>query len=108
MFSPPTLGSGARRLYYIATNYPDAAAIIEGNEDGPTVCFGELWHSIPDFEDLPGVPVKIEMDTVRGRVVMTLVAVKRDPRYRTANFLFQRDYTDVKMPDIFGGKNPAG
>jgi len=61
--------------------------------------------SIPDFRDLPGVPVKIEMDTVRGRVVMTLVAVKRDP-IPNSEFSIPADYTDVKMPDIFGGKNP--
>jgi hypothetical protein len=61
--------------------------------------------SIPDFRDLPGVPVKIEMDTVRGRVVMTLVAVKRDP-IPNSEFSIPADYTDVKMPDIFSGKNP--
>jgi hypothetical protein len=66
--------------------------------------------SIPDFRDLPGVPVKIEMDTVRGRVVMTLVAIKRDP-IPNSEFSVPADYTDVKMPDILGRKsvpdNPA-
>jgi len=60
--------------------------------------------SVPDFRNLPGVPVKIEMDTVRGRVVMTLVAVKRDP-IPNSEFSVPADYTDVKMPDIFGRKN---
>ena len=60
--------------------------------------------NIPDFRDLPGVPVKIEMDTVRGHVVMTLVSVKRDP-IPSSEFSVPADYTEMKMPDIFGGKN---
>src|SRR5438477_155981 len=60
--------------------------------------------NIPDFRDLPGVPVKIEMDTVRGHVVMTLVSVKRD-LIPSSEFSVPADYTEMKMPDIFGGKN---
>jgi hypothetical protein len=36
---------------------------------------------------------------------MTLVAVKRD-LIPDSEFSVPRDYTDVKMPDIFSGKNP--
>jgi len=94
-----------KATYYIATNYPDAAAIMKEMKTAQPSALANSGTSIPDFRDLPGVPVKIEMDTVRGRVVMTLVAVKRDP-IPNSEFSIPADYTDVKMPDIFGGKNP--
>lgn len=95
-----------KATYYIATNYPDAAAIMKEMKTAQPSALANSGTSIPDFRDLPGVPVKIEMDTVRGRVVMTLVAVKRDP-IPNSEFSVPRDYTDVKMPDIFSRKNPA-
>ena len=94
-----------KATYYIAANYPDAAAILKEMKTAQPSALANSGTSIPDFRDLPGVPVKIEMDTVRGRVVMTLVAVKRD-LIPDSEFSVPRDYTDVKMPDIFSGKNP--
>ena len=94
-----------KATYYIAANYPDAAAIMQEMKVAQPSALANSGTSIPDFRDLPGVPVKIEMDTVRGRVVMTLVAVKRD-LVPDSEFSVPRDYTDVKMPDIFSGRNP--
>src|SRR5258708_40333927 len=93
-----------KATYYIAINYPDAAAIMEEMKTAQPSALANSGTSIPDFRDLPGVPVKIEMDTVRGRVVMTLVALKRDP-IPNSEFSIPADYTDVTMPDIFGGRN---
>src|SRR5438552_12764198 len=66
-----------KATYYIATNYPDAAAILQEMKAAQSSVLANSGANIPDFADLPGVPVKIEMDTVRGHVVMTLVSVKR-------------------------------
>jgi hypothetical protein len=93
-----------KATYYIATNYPDAAAIMKEMKTAQPSAVANSGTSIPDFRDLPGVPLKIEMDTVRGRVVMTLIAVKRDP-IPNSEFSVPADYTDVKMPDILGRKN---
>ena len=100
-----------KATYYIAMNYPDGPAIIQEMKAAQPSAFVNSGTNIPDFRDLPGVPVKIEMDTARGHVVMTLIAAKRDP---IPNSIFDvpANYTDMKMPDLFGGKkipeNPAG
>src|SRR5438046_8759698 len=60
-----------KATYYIASNYPDAAAIMKEMTTAQPSGLANSGTSIPDFRDLPGVPVNIEMDTVRGPVVMT-------------------------------------
>src|SRR5213080_4713199 len=93
-----------KATYYIASNYPDGAAIMKEMKTAQPSALANSGTNIPDFRDLPGVPVKIEMDTVRGHVVMTLVSVKRDP-IPSSEFSVPADYTEMKMSDIFGGKN---
>lgn len=100
-----------KATYYIAMNYPDGPAIIQEMKAAQPSALANSGTNIPDFRDLPGVPVKIEMDTVRGHVVMTLISAKRDPIPNSV-FDVPANYTDMKMPDLFGGKsvpgNPAG
>src|SRR5204863_4174301 len=95
-----------KATYYIAANYPDAAAIMKEMKTAQPSALANSGTNVPDFRDLPGVPVKIEMDTVRGRVVMTLVSIKRDP-IPDSIFSVSVDYTEVKMTNIFGGKNAS-
>src|SRR5438445_13592410 len=68
-----------KATYYIATEYPDAAAIMKEMKMAQPSVLANSGANVPDFRDLPGIPVKIEMDTARGRVVMTLVSIRRDP-----------------------------
>jgi Domain of unknown function (DUF4412) len=103
--------SVGKATYYIAMNYPDGPAIIQEMKAAQPSTLANSGTNIPDFRDLPGVPVKIEMDTARGHVVMTLISAKRDPIPNSV-FDIPANYTDMKMPDLFGGKkvpeNPAG
>ena len=92
-----------KATYYIATNYPDAAAIIKEMKAAQPSAFANSGTSMPDFRDLPGVPVKIEMDTPQGHVVMTLVSARRDPIPNSV-FAVPAGYTDMKLPDVLGGK----
>jgi len=96
-----------KATYYIAMNYPDGPAIIQEMKAAQPSAFANSGSNIPDFRDLPGVPVKIEMDTARGHVVMTLISAKRDPIPNSV-FDVPANYTDMKMPDLFGGKNIPG
>ena len=102
--------SVGKATYYIAMNYPDGPAIIQEMKAAQPSAFANSGTNIPDFRDLPGVPVKIEMDTARGHVVITLISAKRDPIPNSV-FDVPANYTDMKMPDLFGGKkvpeNPA-
>ena len=93
-----------KATYYIATDYPDGAAIMKEMKTAQPSALANSGTNVPDFRDLPGVPVKIEMDTVRGHVVMTLVSIKRDP-IPNSEFSIPAHYTEIKMPDIFGGKS---
>jgi hypothetical protein len=99
--------SVGKATYYIAMNYPDGPAIIQEMKAAQPSAFANSGTNIPDFRDLPGVPVKIEMDTPRGHVVMTLISAKRDPIPNSV-FDVPANYTDMKMPDFFGGKNIPG
>src|SRR5437660_8495984 len=54
-----------KATYYIATEYPDAAAIMKEMKMAQPSVLANSGANIPDFRDLPGVPMKIEMDTVR-------------------------------------------
>jgi hypothetical protein len=103
--------SVGKATYYIAMNYPDGPAIIQEMKAAQPSALANSGTNIPDFRDLPGVPVKIEMDTARGHVVMTLISAKRDPIPNSV-FDIPANYTDMKMPDLFGGKkapdNQAG
>jgi Domain of unknown function (DUF4412) len=92
-----------KATYYIAMNYPDGPAIIPEMKASQPSALANSGTNIPDFRDLPGVPVKIEMETARGHVVMTLVSAKRDP-IPASTFDVPVNYTDMKMPDLFGGK----
>jgi Domain of unknown function (DUF4412) len=95
-----------KATYYIAINYPDGAAILQEMKTAQSTALANSGTNIPDFHDLPGVPVKIEMDTARGHVVMTLLSAKRDPIPGSV-FDVPPNYADMKMPDLFGGKVPG-
>ena len=99
-----------KATYYIAANYPDGPAILQEMKAAQPTALSNSGTNIPDFRDLPGVPVKIEMDTARGHVVMTLISAKRDPIPNSV-FDVPSNYTAMKMPDLFGDKkvpqNPA-
>jgi Domain of unknown function (DUF4412) len=93
-----------KATYYIAPNYPDGAAILKEMQATQPAALANVTTNMPDFRDLPGVPVKIEMDAQGRHIVMTLSSIKRDP-VPDAEFAVPPGYTDMKMPEIFGGKN---
>jgi hypothetical protein len=92
-----------KATYYIALNYPDAAAILKEMQAAQPPALANAATNMPDFRNLPGVPVKIEMDAQNRHVVMTLVSVKRDP-IPDSEFVVPSDYSEMKMPEMFGGK----
>jgi hypothetical protein len=93
-----------KAIYYIATNYPDGAAILQEMQATQPAAFANSTTHMPDFRDLPGVPIKIEIDSQKRHIVTTLVSIKRDP-IPDSEFIVPAGYSDVKMPEIFGGKN---
>lgn len=92
-----------RATYYIAPNYPDAAAILKEMQATQPAALANTTAHIPDFRNLPGVPIKIEMDAQNRHIVMTLVSIKRDP-ISDSQFAIPAGYSEMKMPEIFSGK----
>jgi Domain of unknown function (DUF4412) len=93
-----------KATYYIAPNYPDAAAILQEMQATQPAALASAATNMPGFRDLPGVPVKIEMDAQGRHIVMTLLSLKRDP-IPASEFVIPPGYSDMKMPEIFGGKH---
>jgi hypothetical protein len=92
-----------KATYYIALNYPDAPAILKEMQATQPAALTNAATNMPDFRNLPGVPVKIEMDAQNRHIVMTLVSIKRDP-IADSEFAVPADYSEMKMPEIFSGK----
>jgi hypothetical protein len=96
-----------KATYYIAPNYPDAAAILKEMQSAQPAALADATTHMPDFRNLPGVPIKIEMDAQNRHIVMTLVSIKRDP-IPDADFVVPSDYSEMKMPEIFGSRKAPG
>jgi hypothetical protein len=105
VYSVDTIAGKA--TYYLAPNYPEAAAILKEMQAMEPEALAHATVNIPDFRDLPGVPMKVEIDGQNHHTVMTLVSIKRDP-VPDNTFSVPADYTDMRMPDIFGGKIRSG
>jgi Domain of unknown function (DUF4412) len=93
-----------KATYYIAPSYPDGSAILQEMQAAQPSALASTATNMPDFRDLPGVPVKIEMDAQNRHIVMTLVSIKRDS-IPASEFVVPPGYSEMKMPEIFGGKN---
>jgi hypothetical protein len=103
LYSADTVAGKA--TYYIAPDYPDGAAILKEMQTlQPTALANAAPGKLPDFRDLPGVPVKIEIDSHGRQTVMTLVSINRDP-IPDAEFTVPPAYTEIKVPQILGGKS---
>ncbi|MBV9009533.1 MAG: DUF4412 domain-containing protein [Verrucomicrobia bacterium] len=99
-------GAG-KATYFIAPEYPDGSAILKEMQAlQPTALANAAGAHMPDFRDLPGVPVKIEIDSHGRQTVITLVSIKRDP-IPDAEFTVPADYTEIKVPAILGGRKAA-
>ena len=100
-------GSDFKATYWIATNYPDGAAILKQLQ----TIKAEAWNStnshIPDYRDFPGLPIKTVMSTGGKEFTTTLTSIKQDP-LNDSEFALPKDYKEMTMPDIFGGAKAPG
>jgi hypothetical protein len=65
-----------------------------------------LAKGITDYRDLPGLPLRTEVNLDGGNAVSTIVAVKTDP-ISDAEFVPPKDFTEAKVPNIqISGDNP--
>lgn len=94
--------------YWIATNYPDGAAILKQMQNVLPKAWGSVNTGMPDYSDLPGLPLKsiVSMKEPKLTSTITVASVKQAPVDET-EFKIPTDYKEMKIPDIFGGGKKA-
>src|SRR6059058_651496 len=110
-------GPDFKATYWIASNYPDGAAILAQLQSIKS----ELWNAanpgVPDYRDFPGLPIRTRMTTtIQGQatksggtateVTSTIISVNQNP-ISDSEFTVPSDFKETKLPDIFDKKNTA-
>ncbi len=91
-----------KATYWIATNYPDGAAILKQLQAIKMDALNGPNSHMPDYRDFPGVPVKTVLSTGGKEMTTILNSIKQDAVSDT-EFAVPSDYKEMSMPDIFGG-----
>jgi len=109
-------GPDFKATYWIASNYPDGAAILAQLQS----VRAEFWNAanpgVPDYRDFPGLPIRTRMTTKQGQVTKagesaaeitsTIISVNQNP-ISDNEFTVPSDFKETKLPDIFDKKNTA-
>jgi len=110
-----------KATYWIALNYPDGAAILKQLQAIKSEAWNATNTKVPDYRDFPGLPIRTHItmtkphegtasnSTVPGsgtEITTTLTSIKQDP-LSDAEFAVPKDYQEMSMSDIFGGKKAA-
>ncbi len=114
-------GPEFKATFWIATNYPDGAAILAQLQSIKS----EFWNAantrMPDYRDFPGVPIRTRMVITKPdqanktgattpsratEITTTIASVSQNP-LSDAEFMVPSDFKETKLPDIFGKKNTA-
>ena len=92
-------GPDLKATYWIASKYPDGAAILKEMQSLKS----ETWTAgnarMPDYRDFPGLPIKTVISVGGNQITSTIISVKKDP-VSDAEFSIPKDFREVKTPDI--------
>ena len=92
--------------YWIAPNFPNSAEIMKQLQAIIPAAWTDLAKGIMDYRDLPGFPLRTQVNLGDGDVISTLVAVKTDV-LNDAEFVAPKDFSEMKLPNIqISGDNP--
>lgn len=101
-----TEGEKFHARYWVAKSYPDYAAILRQMEVMKNGAFAAISKSMPDFHALPGLPLRSHVKLQnQGEVTSTIASVSQSP-IPDSEFAIPAGYTEMKMPDFLGGKQP--
>ena len=109
-------GPDFKATYWIASNYPDGAAILAQLQSVGSEFWNAANPGVPDYRDFPGLPIRTRMTTkqaeatkLRGsaaEITSTIVSVNQNP-ISDDEFTVPSDFKETKLPDIFDKKNTA-
>ncbi len=101
-------GPSSKTTYWIAMNYPNASKILKEMEMMQSSQWNIQQTGMPDFRDLPGLPLRITVYSGGKEITSNLVSLKQDAIADT-EFSLPADYSEIKMPAILsGGKKAPG
>ena len=92
--------------YWIAPDFPNSAEIMKQLQAIIPAAWTDLAKGMLDYRDLPGYPLRTQVNLGDGEVISTLVTLKTDP-LSDAEFVPPKDFTEMKMPNIkISGDSP--
>ena len=95
--------------YWIATNYPDSAAIMTDLQRLSNQTLGPASVGTPNYRDFPGIPLRTQLTIGKAQVVSTVKSISRES-LPDSLFAPPADFQEIKMGDMakmLGGKRPA-
>lgn len=93
-----------RTSYWVARDYPNYQAIVKQMAVLQNGAFAALRKGLPDFKDLPGLPLRTEVKADgQSQMTSTIESVATTP-LTDAEFAIPPGYSEMKMPDFLGGK----
>jgi hypothetical protein len=92
--------------YWVATTYPDWHNILSQMTVLQKGAFASLTQGMPDYHALPGLPLRTQVK-VEGQpeITSTIESVSLAP-VSDADFAVPSGYSEVKMPDLSGSRQP--
>jgi hypothetical protein len=104
-------GPDFKAVYWIAPKYPNGADILKQLQAVKSEAWNAAGMNWPDYRDFPGIPLRTRLTTKNpaahgGEITTTIASVKQDS-LSDSEFAVPPDFKEVKVPDIFGGKELA-
>ena len=92
-------GKNFKARYWIAPTYPNSAEIMKQLQTVIPAAWNDLAKGMIDYRDLPGFPIKTQVNVGDDEITSTVVAVKIDP-LSDAEFLPPKDFQEIKIPNV--------
>ena len=90
--------------YWVATDYPDYKNILQQMAVLQKGAFASITKGMPDYRALPGLPLRTKVKASgESEITSTIESVSQTP-LPDSDFVVPDDYSEMKMPDIFGNK----
>jgi hypothetical protein len=89
----------SKASYWIAPKFPDGAAILKQLRAMKSGILDSSNSGVPDYTELPGVPIRTVLTMGGNRYTTTILSVKQEPLSDT-EFVVPKDFQEVKAPEI--------
>ena len=114
-------GPDFKATYWIAPNYPNAAAILAQLQSIKSEFWNAANTKMPNFHDFPGLPIRTRIVMAKEaqektpgtspsghatEITSTIASVSQD-QLSDSEFSVPSDYKETKLPDIFEQKGAA-